>query len=183
MGVGASRARDLPDEHTEDFVPAGSWASSPARRRIMRSIHSRDTAPELVLRRRLHARGLRYRVHWPLPFDRRRRMDIAFTRARVAVFVDGCFWHGCPLHYRSPSVNTEYWSTKIAGNVRRDLDTTERLLAAGWLVLRFWAHEDPDSAVKAVEDALASRPGRRGNSGRLQRLQILSSTSGETPPH
>ena len=79
-----------------------SWASSPAVRRVMQGNKRRDTAPELAVRRALHARGLRYRVDWPLPFDRRRKADIAFTKARIVVFIDGCYWHGCPLHYSEP---------------------------------------------------------------------------------
>ncbi|MSW42659.1 MAG: DNA mismatch endonuclease Vsr, partial [Actinobacteria bacterium] len=120
---------------------AESWASSPATRNVMRANVSRDTRPELRLRRALHALGLRYRVHWSLPFDRRRRADLAFTRAKVAVFVDGCFWHGCPEHYVPPSSNITYWRAKVEGNRARDLDTTSRLEELGWVVLRAWEHE------------------------------------------
>jgi DNA mismatch endonuclease (patch repair protein) len=95
--------------------------------------------------------GLRYRVDHPLPFDRRRRADIAFTRAKVAVFIDGCFWHGCPEHGTTPRTNSGFWAEKIARNSARDADTTHRLSADGWSVMRFWEHED----VRAVAEAIA----------------------------
>jgi DNA mismatch endonuclease (patch repair protein) len=119
-----------------------SWASSPARRRNMQANRSRDTKPELEVRRALHAMGLRYRVACrPLP-DLRRTADIVFRPVRLAVFIDGCYWHGCPEHYRAPREHREYWSAKIGGNVARDLDTNDRLAAAGWTVFRFWEHDD-----------------------------------------
>ena len=109
---------------------------------------SRDTKPELLVRSLLHERGLRYRVNQrPLP-ELRRTADIVFRKARVAVFLDGCFWHGCPEHYRQPSTNTRYWSDKVEGNRRRDLETDACLAEAGWTVLRHWEHEDPDFIIK-----------------------------------
>lgn len=117
----------------------------------MRANRGRDTGPELAVRRALHARGLRYRVDHPVPFDRRRRADIVFTRAEVAVFIDGCFWHGCPEHGTTPRTNTAFWTAKIARNRERDQDTTDRLDALGWTVLRFWEHENPESAAVIVE--------------------------------
>ena len=129
----------------------------------MRSNRGRDTGPELALRRVLHARGLRYRVDHPLPFDRRRRADVAFTRARVAVFVDGCFWHGCPEHGSTPRANSAFWSAKIERNRARDADTTERLEGLGWTVLRFWEHEEPSRSgqvvARTVERRLSARSG------------------------
>lgn len=123
----------------------------------MRSNRSRDTSPELAVRAVLHADGRRYRVNYrPLPAVRR-TADIVFTRAHVAVFIDGCFWHGCPLHYHRPTRNQDYWDLKRTGNMARDLDTAERLVAAGWTVLRFWEHEDPHSVAAAVEAVLDSR--------------------------
>lgn len=113
---------------------------------------SQDTEPELVLRRLLHAKGLRYRVHQLLPLPGvRRRADIVFGPAKVAVFVDGCFWHGCPEH-GNPSIrsNTWYWPEKIARNKARDADTDLRLSEAGWRVLRYWEHDDPEVAADAV---------------------------------
>jgi DNA mismatch endonuclease (patch repair protein) len=116
----------------------------------------RDTAPELAVRRLLHARGLRYRVDLPLPFDRRRRADITFTRTKVVVFIDGCFWHGCPQHYVEPKSNADYWPAKIARNRERDEETTARLQADGWTVLRFWEHEEPAVVAEAVQAVLAA---------------------------
>lgn len=115
----------------------------------------RDTSPELALRRLLHAQGLRYRVDFaPLPDLRRRRADIVFTRARVAVFVDGCFWHGCPVHATSPRTNASYWSAKLAANKERDLDTVRRLAEAGWTALRVWEHESMEGAAQRVDGAV-----------------------------
>lgn len=125
----------------------------------MRSQRRRDTAPELSLRRALHAMGLRYFVHRrPLP-ALNRQADIVFTRARLAVFVDGCHWHGCPQHGpKRHLTNGWYWSEKIATNIRRDRDTDERLTSSGWTVVRVWEHEDPDEAAVAIADALRSAP-------------------------
>lgn len=120
----------------------------------------RDTKPELALRRSVHALGLRYRVDaQPLP-GLRRRADLLFTRARVAVYLDGCFWHGCSLHYREPGgLNAAYWASKVAGNQARDRDTDARLVEAGWLVVRVWEHEDPVEAAQRVARGVeAHRP-------------------------
>ena len=125
-------------------------ASSEAARATMRANRGRDTGPELAVRRALHAMGLRYRVDHPLPFDRRRRADIAFTRAKVAVFIDGCFWHGCPEHGTTPRTNSRFWSEKIERNRARDADTTERLSAAGWTVMRFWEHDEPSVVAEVI---------------------------------
>lgn len=123
----------------------------------MRANRGRDTGPELALRRELHGRGLRYRVDHPLPFDRRRRADVLFTRAKVAVFIDGCFWHGCPEHWTVPRSNAKFWSDKIARNRARDAETTERLQEAGWVVLRFWEHEASDRCAQVVARAVHRR--------------------------
>jgi DNA mismatch endonuclease (patch repair protein) len=130
-----------------------SWASSPATRKSMQGNRRRDTAPEWQVRRLLHRRGLRYRVDQPLPFDKRRRADLTFSRARVVVFIDGCFWHGCPEHFVAPKSHPEYWEPKIAANRARDAETTRRLSDEGWTVLRFWEHEDP----AAVADTIAEQ--------------------------
>lgn len=111
----------------------------------------RDTKPELLLRRELHRRGLRYRVDAQLPEMPRRRADLLFTRRKVAVFVDGCFWHACPLHATNPRSNSEWWSNKLQNNVKRDLDTNARLSEQGWVVLRFWEHEDIITAADIIE--------------------------------
>lgn len=117
----------------------------------------RDTSPELAVRRELHRRGLRYRVDYPLPMAPRRRMDIAFTRVKVAVFIDGCFWHGCPDHGTSPTRNSDYWNPKLSRNASRDRETTALLEAAGWCVLRFWEHEPSLLVVDAIETELHRR--------------------------
>ncbi len=110
------------------------------------------------MRRLLHAAGLRYRVDFSaLSSDRRRRADIVFTRRRVAVFIDGCFWHGCPEHFIAPKANAQYWGPKIARNIARDIETNGRLEAEGWTVLRFWEHEDPIAVALAVQAAVRAR--------------------------
>lgn len=123
----------------------------------MQGNRSRDTSPELAVRRALHAMGLRYRVAArPLP-SLRRTADIVFRPARVAVFVDGCFWHGCPEHYRPPSSNVEYWAPKILRNQERDLETTTALEAAGWTVLRYWEHDHVGAIVADVARHISQR--------------------------
>ena len=117
----------------------------------MRGNRSRDTSPELRVRSLVHRRGLRYRVaQRPIP-TLRRTADLVFRRAKVAIFIDGCFWHGCPEHYRPPSTNPDYWRDKIEGNCRRDQETDELLAQAGWEVLRFWEHEDPAGVAETIE--------------------------------
>ncbi|WP_394433719.1 very short patch repair endonuclease [Streptomyces sp. SGAir0957] len=144
-----------PDHNWEP--PEGSWASSAARRRNMQAIRSRDTKPELKVRRLLHAMGLRYRVAArPLP-DMRRTADLVFRPIKVAVFIDGCYWHGCPEHYQAPRKNSGYWSDKVTGNVTRDRDTDQRLRDAGWLVLRYWEHEPAEECARSVSDAVATQ--------------------------
>ncbi|MRJ75460.1 DNA mismatch endonuclease Vsr [Aeromicrobium sp. SMF47] len=132
-----------------------SWASSPGVRKSMIGNKGRDTKPELAVRRLLHAQGLRYRVNVrPLP-EVRRTGDVVFTKKRLVVFIDGCFWHGCPEHYTAPRSSTEYWGAKVRDNMERDADTNARLRAAGWVVLRFWEHEDPSAVSAAVVAAVA----------------------------
>ncbi len=115
------------------------------------------TAPETALRKELHRRGARFFVdRAPLP-GLRRRADLVFPRRRVAVYVDGCFWHSCPRHATHPKNNAQWWAEKLAGNVARDRDTDARLAAAGWLVVRIWEHEDAGDAADRVQAALAGR--------------------------
>lgn len=121
----------------------------------MQAIRRTDTKPEIAVRKLLHAAGKRYRVDYAPEPSLRRRADIVFTRQRVAVFIDGCFWHGCPEHFRQPSANPDYWGPKLTQNRERDIDTTTRLLAAGWTVMRFWEHEGAASIARQVIDAVA----------------------------
>jgi len=127
----------------------------------MRNQRRRDTKPEVTLRSELWRRGLRYRVDVGVT-GRRRKVDIAFTRAKVAVFVDGCFWHHCPEHGTLPKANRAWWTEKLESNKSRDRDTDAKLDAAGWLVIRVWEHEEPATAADRVEAAvLAHRSGSR----------------------
>lgn len=136
-------------------VPPAPASSSEAVSRSMRSNRRRDTSPELHLRSALHARGWRFRVDLAIPAGGGRpRPDLAFTRRRVAVFVDGCFWHCCPVHGRPPLSNGSYWGPKLARNTERDRLDTDRLEEAGWIVVRLWEHVPLEIAVDAVESAL-----------------------------
>lgn len=110
----------------------------------------RDTKPEVALRRELHRQGLRFRVDAAVPGLPRRRADVVFTRPKVAVFVDGCFWHSCPEHATVPATRHDWWVAKLARNVQRDRETDAILAELGWTVLRFWEHEDPASAANRV---------------------------------
>lgn len=121
----------------------------------MQGNRSRDTKPELAVRRAIHRRGLRYRVAVRPEPALRRTADLVFRSARVAVFVDGCYWHGCPEHFIAPLTNSAYWGPKVGGNVARDRDTDRVLNAAGWTVMRFWEHEDPEAAADAVAAVVA----------------------------
>jgi len=123
----------------------------------MRSVRNKDTAAEVALRRALHARGLRFRLDRKLLATSRRRVDIAFISARVAVLVDGCFWHRCPIHATVPKANARWWSDKLQANQRRDADTDKRLLAAGWYVVRVWEHEAPGRAASRIATAVNRR--------------------------
>lgn len=130
------------------------FVTDAARSERMRNQRCRDTSPELLVRRALHALGYRYYVHRrPLP-KLRRTADILFTRARLAVFIDGCFWHGCPTHGNIPRPNEWYWPEKLSRNRARDEETDGLLRAAGWTVLRLWEHEDPTVAADMIARAL-----------------------------
>jgi DNA mismatch endonuclease (patch repair protein) len=121
----------------------------------------KDTSPEVALRQELHRRGLRFRLQVKVPGSRRRTIDIAFTRAKVAVFVDGCFWHGCPEHGTSPMANGEWWAQKLAGNRARDVDTTEVLATAGWQSIRVGEHENASEAADRVQQVVTGSDGPR----------------------
>ncbi|WOI59367.1 very short patch repair endonuclease [Streptomyces fradiae] len=149
-----------------------SWAASPATRASMQSNRPRDTKPEKALRSAVHALGLRFRVSTrPLP-SVRRTADLVFTRVHLAVFLDGCFWHGCPEHHILSATNTAYWTDKLETNRRRDRQTDQWLREAGWEVVRVWEHEDPTTAAlrvrevydrlsKEIEEARAERASAR----------------------
>jgi len=122
----------------------------------MRANRSSDTGPEVAVRSELHRRGLRFRKRLTIRLGGRRwtRPDVTFTRARVAVFVDGCFWHACPDHGTTPRVNAEYWGPKLARNVARDRDADDRLADLGWTVVRAWEHDDPVAIADRVTAAV-----------------------------
>ncbi|TVR05374.1 MAG: DNA mismatch endonuclease Vsr [Deltaproteobacteria bacterium] len=127
-------------------------------RRRMQQQRRTGTGPEMRIRRALHRAGWRYRVDRPvLEGDRRRRADIVFPRLGVAVFVDGCFWHGCPEHATAPHNNKAWWQAKIAANRRRDRDTDSRLADQGWIAVRVWEHEDVDVAIRRIVEVLEAR--------------------------
>ncbi|WP_137726524.1 very short patch repair endonuclease [Prescottella subtropica] len=135
-----------------------SWASTPSVRSRMQRQQSRDTKPELAVRRLLHRDGLRYRVDTAPLENLRRRADVVFRSARVALFIDGCYWHGCPTHgQRTTTVNGTYWREKIERNRARDRDTDRQLRAAGWLSLRAWEHDDPREVAEMVITEVRSR--------------------------
>ncbi len=140
-------------------MPSVSPSSPEASRRMAR-VRQRGTDVEIELRRALHALGLRYRLQVPLSRKPRRVADIVFIGARVAVFVDGCFWHGCPLHATWPKENAGFWRAKIEANRTRDADTTRCLRELGWEVIRVWSHEDPVEAARLIYDRVMERKGR-----------------------
>lgn len=148
--------RPLHTRGTVDPVPQ-LIPPSAAKSAEMSRVQNRHTAPELALRRELHRRGLRYRVDLPLHGMGRTRPDIVFTRIRVAVFVDGCFWHCCPEHQSYPKTNAEWWREKLATNVKRDRRIDKALTAARWEVIRVWEHEDVMAAADRVEAVVRSR--------------------------
>lgn len=128
--------------------------ADPAVRERFRQQRREGTHPETALRGELHRRGRRFRVQYPVPGLPRRRIDVAFTRLRLAVFVDGCFWHGCPDHFVPPIRNREWWLAKIEVNQSRDRGTDEQLRAAGWEPLRLWEHVSPGLMADLVEQSL-----------------------------
>jgi DNA mismatch endonuclease (patch repair protein) len=126
----------------------------------------RDTQPELAVRRRLHARGVRYRVDVRPCRETRSRGDLVWKGRRLVVFLDGCFWHACPSCGHLPRANGAWWAEKLAANVARDRRTDALLTGLGWRVLRFWEHEDPDTVVERICAALTAAGSRSGGSAR-----------------
>lgn len=135
--------------------------SSPETSRRMAKVRQKGTDAEIALRRALYRRGLRYRIDYEVMKKPRRVADVAFPGLRIAIFVDGCFWHGCPEHATWPKQNAEFWRQKIEANRDRDADTNSRLLDAGWTVLRFWEHESPIRAAESVAQTVAMAKAKR----------------------
>ncbi len=136
--------------------PAPPPSSEVVRARFRRQ-GRRDTAHELAVRRRLHARGVRYRVDVRPCRETRARGDLVWKGRRLVVFLDGCFWHGCPTCGHLPRANRDWWTAKLAANVARDRRADAVLTGLGWRVLRFWEHEDPTEVADAICAALGRR--------------------------
>lgn len=124
------------------------------RSEVMSKIRSRDTSPEMAIRRSLWRRGFRYRLQYG-----KERIDIAFPGQKVAIFIDGCFWHLCPTHGLIPKANQTYWIPKLEGNINRAILKDERLSRDGWRVIHIWEHEtsDPDAVSDGIERILSTR--------------------------
>lgn len=121
------------------------------RSKIMSAIRSKNTKPEVTLRKALWAKGLRFRIHYG-----KEKIDIAFPRKKLAIFIDGCFWHGCPEHSRLPKTRKNYWHPKLKRNIERDRAKEERLKSEGWKIMRFWEHElkDLNAIMDKIQTAL-----------------------------
>ncbi|MDO3166658.1 very short patch repair endonuclease [Mycobacteroides abscessus subsp. abscessus] len=152
--MSVNRGQDAPKGH----LPGQNHVPTPERSRNMAAIRRTDTQPERRLRSAIHARGLRFRKDYPIRASGRLiRPDIAFTKCKVAVFVDGCFWHGCPDHGRPPKSNVEYWNAKLSSNAARDTLQTSILQAHGWIVIRIWSHTDVSEAVEIIRKTVTER--------------------------
>jgi DNA mismatch endonuclease (patch repair protein) len=138
-------------------IPTPPPATSAAVRKTMQGNRGKDTRPEVALRKQLHRLGFRFRKHVAPGTGLRRRADIVFNQWRVAVFVDGCFWHGCPEHFTLPRQHAGYWAAKIARNRERDLGTDAALSAQGWSVVRIWEHEGAAQSAAIVAAVIADR--------------------------
>jgi DNA mismatch endonuclease, patch repair protein len=138
-------------------LPPPPAATSASTLRSMQANRGRNTSVELSLRRALHAKGLRFRIHRQAIPGLRCEPDILFPTPRVAVFVDGCWWHGCPEHWSPPNRNREWWTRKILLNTERDRRHDEILTAAGWCVVRIWEHQPVDEAVEHVQRVICDR--------------------------
>lgn len=135
--------------------------SSSAVSRRMAKVRQKGTGAEMALQQEMHRIGLRYRIDYEVLKKPRRVADVAFPGRKIAVFVDGCFWHGCPKHATWPKRNAEFWRQKIEANRQRDADTNDRLRSLGWTVLRFWSHESPVEASKTVASAVIEVDSKR----------------------
>jgi len=138
-------------------MSASLVAPSDVKHRAMRAQRERHTQPEIAIRRELHRRGLRYRLHRRIIPGTRREVDIVFPGPRVAVDVRGCFWHSCPQHATAPANNAAWWRDKLEANRRRDVDTERRLRQAGWQIIVVWEHESPARAAARIEKIVRSR--------------------------
>lgn len=158
-GTGSGCQPDHVPDHQPRTFDAGRHPGTADRALSLRMsrLKRRDNARELAVRRLLHAAGLRYRVAWPIPGQRRRTIDIAFTRLRLAVLLGGCFWHGCPEHLHLPRANADWWVRKLETNHTRDEDVTAQLASLGWTALRFWEHEDPAAVAAQVSAWVTAR--------------------------
>lgn len=123
----------------------------------MQGNRSRDTRPELAIRREVHRLGLRYRISCRPEAAIRRTADLVFRRTKVAVFIDGCYWHGCPEHFHQPRANVDYWAGKIGGNVAHDRETDRLLRERGWEVVRIWEHQEPAVGAKLIASVVQTR--------------------------
>ncbi len=132
-------------------------SSSPEISRRMAKVRQQGTKAELAIRSELFRRGLRYRVNFPVLKKPRRVADVVFPRLRIAIFVDGCFWHGCPIHATWPKRNAEFWRQKIEANRKRDADTDQRLQESDWQVIRVWEHESASEAVERIERTVSDK--------------------------
>jgi DNA mismatch endonuclease Vsr len=141
-------------------LPAPPASDKQTQNRMKRQA-GRDTKPEMLLRRALTRHGLRYRVEYAPVEGLRSKADIVFPRARIAVFVHGCFWHGCPDHSRPTKSNTKWWADKIAANLQRDAETIAVLEEAGWMVVRVWEHEAPGLAAERIAELVQSVSAQR----------------------
>lgn len=156
----AQAAADRPPRGSVAAHRPGSYPhpTSEAASAVMRGNKKVNTRPELAVRRLLHAQGFRYRVNYRITMpDLKVRPDIVFTRQRLAVFIDGCFWHGCPKHGTKPRANAAYWDSKIARNQDRDQRIDTALQASGWKVIRAWEHEPPESVAASVAQTIVNR--------------------------
>jgi len=168
---GKARHQSRAEAETKRSIRSRAPSASSARvRRIMQGLVGKETQPEKALRSALHRRGLRFRVnHRPLA-DYRIAADIVFTRCRVCVFVDGCFWHGCPTHFRVPKSNTSWWREKISDNRRRDLEQEAFLRKQGWEVLRYWEHDVKGGGLSEICDEVVKVVKQAGDVARKERL-------------
>lgn len=133
----------------------------------MRAVKQRDNASELSIRSILHRHGLRFRVHRHLIPGRSRTVDVVLAKAKIAVFVDGCFWHSCPRHATLPKANREWWRAKLQANKTRDRQTDRALVRLGWRVMRIWEHEAADAAAQKIINAASASQMQRSTASVL----------------